>query len=300
MRHQKSGRKLNRTSSHKKALMRNLATAIITHKRIATTEAKAKELRPYIEKLITRAKKALVREQQNKLPEGQTIDIHARRMVSADVFGKGAVQELFDTIAPKVAERAGGYCRIIKTGMRRGDAARTAIIQLVDWFDVQDGATSTKRKKKTAAKPKTTETAPAVEAKVEKKKKTVAAAPAEEVAAPIAEVAAPVEEVVAEVAAPVEEVVAEVAAPVEEVLAEEAAPVEEVVAEEAAPVEEVVEEAVAEVVAPVEEVVAEEAAPVEEVVAEEAAPAEEVVAEITEEVIPSDDEESVTIKKSED
>jgi len=94
-------------------------------------------MRPYIEKIITRAKKAMVREQQNKLPEGQTIDIHARRMVSADIFGKGAVQELFDVIAPKVADRPGGYCRIIKTGVRRGDAARTAIIQLVDWFDVR-------------------------------------------------------------------------------------------------------------------------------------------------------------------
>ncbi len=178
MRHQKSGRKLKRTSSHKRALMRNLATAIITHKRIATTEAKAKELRPYIEKIITRAKKAMVREQQNKLPEGQTIDIHARRMVSADIFGKGAVQELFDVIAPKVADRPGGYCRIIKTGVRRGDAARTAIIQLVDWFDVQDGAVSTKRKKKpaTTAKPKTT-------AKVKAESAAPAVAPA-----PIAEV----------------------------------------------------------------------------------------------------------------
>ncbi|OGU60564.1 MAG: 50S ribosomal protein L17, partial [Ignavibacteria bacterium GWF2_33_9] len=162
MRHLKSGRKLNRTSSHKRALMRNLATALITHKRIATTEAKAKELRPYIEKIITRAKRALVREQQNKLPQGQTIDIHARRTVATDIFGKGAVQELFDVIAPKVSERPGGYCRIIKTGVRRGDAARTAIIQLVDWFDVQDGATSTKRKRKPAAKK--TEAKPAVKA----------------------------------------------------------------------------------------------------------------------------------------
>lgn len=225
--------------------MRNLATALITHKRIATTEAKAKELRPYVEKLITRAKKALVREQQNKLPEGQTIDIHARRMVSADVFGKGAVQELFDTIAPKVAERAGGYCRIIKTGVRRGDAARTAIIQLVDWFDVQDGATSTKRKRKPAAKPKAKPVAA----------ETIAAAP---VAAP-AEVPAPVVEPVADIAEETIPVVEEVVVAAEEPIAD--------VVEEAAPV-------------------------VEETVAE--------VTEAAEEIIPSDDAESVTIKKTEE
>ncbi len=154
MRHLVKGRKLKRTNSHKRALLRNLATALITHKRIATTEAKAKELRPYIEKLITRAKKAYVKQSQNLLPEGQSMDVHSRRMASADLFGKGAIQELFEVIAPKVINRPGGYCRIIKTGVRTGDAARTAIIQLVDWFDTQDGANSSKKKKKTT-KPKT-------------------------------------------------------------------------------------------------------------------------------------------------
>lgn len=154
MRHAYKGRKLNRTSSHRKALMRNLATALITHKKIHTTLAKAKELRPYIEKLITRAKHSLLKEQQGKLPEGQTIDVHSRRVASTYLFGKGAVQELFDEIAQKVVDRPGGYARIIKTGMRKGDSASTAIIQLVDWFDVQDGATSLKKKKKVkAAKP---------------------------------------------------------------------------------------------------------------------------------------------------
>lgn len=248
MRHQKSGRKLKRTSSHKKALMRNLATAIITHKKIATTEAKAKELRPYIEKLITRAKKALVREQQNKLPEGQKIDVHARRMVYADVFGKGAVQELFDVIAPKVAERAGGYCRIIKTGVRTGDAARTAVIQLVDWFDVQDGAVSTKRKRKPAAKPK---------AKTEQPIEGIPAAPAPEAKKPAKKKATPKTAIPAE--EPANEVVEEIAAPVEE--------------------------------------------PIVEVVEEATAPAEEPIAEVSEEVeeiIPTDEEESVKIKKSEE
>jgi len=157
MRHLKKGRKLNRTSSHKKALMRNLATALITHKKIHTTLAKAKELRPYIEKLITRAKKSYIKEQNNLLPEGTKLDIHSRRIASAYVYGKAAVQALFDEIAPKVAKRPGGYTRIIKTGIRQGDSATTAVIQLVDWFDIQDGAISKKRRKKVAkSKAKTT------------------------------------------------------------------------------------------------------------------------------------------------
>ena len=153
MRHLKKGRKLNRTSSHKKALLRNLATALITHKKIHTTLAKAKELRPYIEKLITRAKKSYIKEQNNLLPEGAKLDVHSRRIASSYLYGKAAVQALFDEIAPKVVDRAGGYTRIVKTGIRQGDSAKTAIIQLVDWFNVQDGAVSKKRRKK-VAKPK--------------------------------------------------------------------------------------------------------------------------------------------------
>ncbi len=215
MRHAYKGRKLNRTSSHRKALMRNLATALITHKKIHTTLAKAKELRPYIEKLITRAKHSLLKEQQGKLPKNQTIDVHSRRVASTYLFGKGAVQELFDEIAQKVVDRPGGYARIIKTGMRKGDSASTAIIQLVDWFDVQDGATSLKKKKKVkAAKP--------------------AAAPAvKEEAKPVVEETPVAEEVVA-----VEETVAETTEPIVE---EQIASAEEVVAESAeAPADEIV------------------------------------------------------------
>lgn len=161
MRHLKKGRKLNRTSSHKKALLRNLATALITHKKIHTTLAKAKELRPYIEKLITRAKKSYIKEQNNLLPEGTKLDIHSRRIASAYVYGKAALQALFDEIAPKVVDRPGGYTRIIKTGIRQGDSASTAIIQLVDWFDVQDGAVSKKRRRKPQkSKAKTSTTTP--------------------------------------------------------------------------------------------------------------------------------------------
>ncbi len=131
MRHLVSGRKLKRTSSHRRSLMRNLATALFEHKKLETTEAKAKELRPYAERLITKAKSALAREKQGLLPEGQTIDIHNRRIVSRYLSSKAVLQELFDTIAPAVETRAGGYTRIVKTGIRRGDASPMAIIELV-------------------------------------------------------------------------------------------------------------------------------------------------------------------------
>ncbi|MFH1050935.1 MAG: 50S ribosomal protein L17 [bacterium] len=152
MRHLKKGRKLKRTSSHKDALMRSLATSLLQHKRIATTEAKAKELRPYAEQIITRAKRAVLKEQQGLLAEGQTIDVHSRRIVYKDIKDKAVVQELFDTIAPLVAERPGGYTRIIKTGTRRGDGSRTAVIELVDWSAPQDGAVDFKSKKKRKSK----------------------------------------------------------------------------------------------------------------------------------------------------
>ena len=142
MRHLKSGRKLKRTSSHRKALLRNMATSLFEHKKVFTTEAKAKELRPYAEALITKAKHALVNEKQGLLPEGQKVDIHNRRVVARHIFSKAVLQELFDTIAPLVEDRPGGYTRIIKTGFRRGDAGRTAVIELVDWSAPQDGAVS--------------------------------------------------------------------------------------------------------------------------------------------------------------
>eukprot|EP01156_Anaeramoeba_ignava_P002203 Anaeramoba_ignava/a217803_42.p3 GENE.a217803_42~~a217803_42.p3 ORF type:complete len:248 (+),score=71.81 a217803_42:3593-4336(+) len=166
MRHLKRGRKLKRTSSHKKALMKNLATALFEHKRISTTEAKAKELRPYAEKLITKAKHALSNEKQGNLPKGQTIDVHNRRIVGKHIASKAVVQELFDTIAPMIEERPGGYTRIIKTGFRRGDAGRAAIIELVDWAAPQDGASSIRKKKKSTAKPKKSK-APKVEEVIE-------------------------------------------------------------------------------------------------------------------------------------
>lgn len=158
MNHLKAGRKLNRTASHRRALLCNMASSLFEHKKITTTEAKAKELRPFAEDLISKAKRAIVRERQGQLADGRKIDVHSRRMVGRDIHSKAVVQELFDTIAPALIDRPGGYTRVIKLGQRKGDGSPEAIIELVDWSAPQDGAT-TKRKKqvrKTAPKAKTT------------------------------------------------------------------------------------------------------------------------------------------------
>lgn len=148
MRHLVSGRKLKRTSSHRKALLANLATELFRHKSIKTTEAKAKELRPYAESLITKAKNALLKDKSGGLADGQTIDVHSRRIVARHIRVKEVLSELFDSIAPSVIDRNGGFTRVIKTGIRRGDSGRTAIIQLVDFAEPQDGASGMKKKKK--------------------------------------------------------------------------------------------------------------------------------------------------------
>lgn len=154
MRHGYAGRKLKRTASHKRALLANLATSLFEHKRLVTTVAKAKELRPFAEQLITRARNAHRSEKSGAITG---VDVHNRRMVGRYIKNKGVLQELFDTIAPLVAERNGGYTRITKLGLRRGDAAATAMIELVDWSNPVDGrSSSTKRRPaaKTPAKPK--------------------------------------------------------------------------------------------------------------------------------------------------
>ncbi|MCX7736723.1 MAG: 50S ribosomal protein L17 [Candidatus Kapabacteria bacterium] len=156
MRHLKSGRKLKRTSSHRKALLNNLATSLFEHKKVVTTEAKAKELRPFAENLITKAKHALRNEKLGLLPEGHKVDIHNRRIVGRFITNKAVLQELFNTIAPMVEERPGGYTRIIKLGTRRGDGSPTAIIELVDWSAPQDGAVSTKSRRRGKAAQTTT------------------------------------------------------------------------------------------------------------------------------------------------
>lgn len=117
MRHLKAGRKLNRTSAHRKALMRNLVTGLLTHERIRTTTPKAKELRPVAERLITLGKRGT---------------LHARRRALQMVKTKEAMANLFGPLAERYAERQGGYTRIVRVGPRRGDNAEVAVIELVD------------------------------------------------------------------------------------------------------------------------------------------------------------------------
>ncbi|MCL2039985.1 MAG: 50S ribosomal protein L17 [Bacteroidetes bacterium] len=209
MRHNVSGRKFNRTKSHRDAMLANMAASLLEHKKLHTTEAKAKELRPFAEAIITKAKHALVREKQNLLPAGQTVDIHNRRLVYKIIRNKGVIQELFDAIAPVVEARNGGYCRITKTGTRRGDAARTAIIELVDWSAPVDGAVSNKRKKKSTSN-KTSKKATTNKEKVEKPITKEAVTPVEtapeESVAPVVETAPVVEEAQSVETAPEESV----------------------------------------------------------------------------------------------
>jgi large subunit ribosomal protein L17 len=117
MRHRISGRKLNRTSQHRQMLFRNMSQALIRHEQIVTTLAKARELRPVVEKLITLGKRG---------------DLHARRQAYARLRDDAMTAKLFETLGPRYAERSGGYTRIIKAGYRYGDAAAMAVIEFVD------------------------------------------------------------------------------------------------------------------------------------------------------------------------
>jgi len=117
MRHRVGGRKLGRTSSHRLAMFRNMAAALIKHEQITTTLPKAKELRPYVEKLITLAKKG---------------GLSNRRLAHARLQDDAQLTKLFDVLAARYADRNGGYCRVIKAGIRASDAAPMAIIELVD------------------------------------------------------------------------------------------------------------------------------------------------------------------------
>jgi large subunit ribosomal protein L17 len=117
MRHRVGGRKLQRTSSHRTALFRNMSAALIKHEQIMTTLAKAKELRPYVEKLVTLAKKG---------------GLSNRRLAHARLLDDTQLVKLFDVIGPRYADRAGGYCRVIKAGTRASDAASMAVIEFVD------------------------------------------------------------------------------------------------------------------------------------------------------------------------
>ena len=117
MRHRNAHRKLQRTSSHRTALFRNMAAALIKHEQITTTTAKAKELRPYVEKLVTLAKKG---------------GLSNRRLAHGRLMDDTQLVKLFDVIGPRYAARDGGYCRIVKAGIRMSDAAAISIIEFVD------------------------------------------------------------------------------------------------------------------------------------------------------------------------
>ena len=117
MRHRVAGRKLQRTTAHRNALFRNMAAALIKHEQITTTLAKAKELRPYVEKLVTLAKKG---------------GLSNRRLAHARLMDDAQLAKLFDVIAPRYEGRSGGYTRVIKAGIRASDAAAMAVIEFVD------------------------------------------------------------------------------------------------------------------------------------------------------------------------
>ena len=157
MRHNKAINHLGRKSGHRKALLANLATSLILNKRIETTVAKAKALKMYVEPLITKSK------------DDST---HSRRVVFSYLKNKEAVTELFRTVAPKIADRPGGYTRVLKTGFRQGDGADMALIELVDFNEAALASSTKKAAKKTTRR---------------SSKKAVEAAPAAEVEAPAAE-----------------------------------------------------------------------------------------------------------------
>ena len=133
MQHRIKGRKLNRTASHRKALIRNLANQLIEHKEIKTTTAKAKETRITVERLITYAKKG---------------DTHHRRLAFGFLRKKDTIKTLFDEIAPAYTERQGGYTRVLKLGQRQGDGAPMAILQLVDFEALSDSSKPEKKKRR--------------------------------------------------------------------------------------------------------------------------------------------------------
>ena len=148
MRHNKVINHLGRKSGHRKALLANMATSLILHKRIQTTVAKAKALKMYVEPLITKSK------------EDTT---HSRRVVFSYLKNKEAVTELFRTVAPKIADRPGGYTRVLKTGFRQGDGADMALIELVDFNEAALASAPKQAKKSTRRSSKKAVETPAAE-----------------------------------------------------------------------------------------------------------------------------------------
>ena len=166
MRHNKAINHLGRKSGHRKALMANMATSLILHKRIQTTVAKAKALKSYVEPLITKSK------------EDTT---HSRRVVFSYLKNKYAVTELFRVIAPKIADRPGGYTRVLKTGFRQGDGADMALIELVDFNEAALASAKPEAKKSSTRRSRSKKSAEAkAEAPAAEAPKAAEAAPAEE------------------------------------------------------------------------------------------------------------------------
>ena len=157
MRHNKNFNHLGRQAGHRKAMLSNMAVSLIMHKRIQTTVAKAKAVQKFIEPLVTKSK------------EDST---HSRRVVFSYLKNKEAVTELFRTVAPKIADRPGGYTRVLKTGFRQGDGADMALIELVDFNEAALASAPKKAAKKSTRR---------------SSKKAVEAAPAAEVETPAAE-----------------------------------------------------------------------------------------------------------------
>ncbi|MBP5391978.1 MAG: 50S ribosomal protein L17 [Bacteroidales bacterium] len=155
MRHNKAVNHLGRQSGHRKAMLSNMASSLILHKHIETTLAKAKSLREYVEPLITKSK-------NDTTPN--------RRVVFSYLKQKEAVTELFRTVAPKVADRPGGYTRILKTGFRAGDAADMAYIELVDFSAAPVQKEAKAEKKATTRRSRAKKAAPKAEAKAEEPK----------------------------------------------------------------------------------------------------------------------------------
>lgn len=152
MRHNKAVNHLGRKSGHRKALLSNMASSLILNKRIVTTVAKAKALKSYVEPLITKSK------------EDST---HSRRVVFSYLKNKEAVSELFRTVAPKIADRPGGYTRVLHTGFRQGDAAEMALIELVDFNEAALAAAPKEAKKTTRRSRSKKAEAPAEETQAE-------------------------------------------------------------------------------------------------------------------------------------
>jgi large subunit ribosomal protein L17 len=154
MRHGKSGRKLKRTASHRRATLASLSSSLLRHKRIMTTVAKAKETRSLVEKMITRAKNAASR------TDAPAVVMHARREVGKMIKDRAVIKELFTTIAEKVGSRPGGYTRIVKLGQRKGDAAEMAVIELVDFNAGQELTGKLEKAEKKAPQPRSKKAKP--------------------------------------------------------------------------------------------------------------------------------------------